>query len=107
MKVKQLSLVIAVSSLALLLSGTVIASNANCNSTFFAADGSYYAASNSDKIEVIAHAEPDLPPVALAPTPKKKPKSSTSFFSWITKSHTMPSLHFIEFIELFGNDEES
>lgn len=106
MKVKNLSLVLAVSGIALLLSGKLVAANA-CKSTFHAADGSYYATPSSDRIDIIEHAEPDLPPTTLTPKPQKKSKSSTNFFSWLTKSHTMPSLHFIEFIELFGDDEDS
>lgn len=106
MKGKHFSLVLTVSGLALLLSGNLAASNANCKYTFYAADGSYYAPA-PERIDVIAHAEPDLPPVVVTPELKKKTKSSTSFFSWLTKSHTMPSLHFIEFIELFGDDEDS
>ncbi len=81
------------------------AASAGCKSTFYAADESYYTAKSSEEINVIAHAEPDLPAVTVSPQQKKKSKSSTNFFSWLTKSHTMPSLHFIEFIELFGDDE--
>lgn len=79
-----------------------VSANGRCN-TFYAADSSYH--SSSEQIDIIQHAEPDLPPVINTPSKKKKQKSSTNFFSWLTKSHTMPSLHFIEFIELF--DEEN
>lgn len=82
--------------LALLASGKLSAeSNIHCDSNHYA----------TDSIDVIAHAEPDLPPVILPQEQKKKAKSSPSFFSWLTKSHTMPSLHFIGFIELFGDEE--
>lgn len=107
MKIRKLGLVIGLSGFALMLSGQLAASNASCNSTFYSADESYYAPENHDKIDVVAHAEPDLPAIVLTPEQKKKSKSSTSFFSWLTKSHTMPSLHFIEFIELFGDEEDS
>ena len=101
-KVFQIGLI----SLFVIASGQLFASNSACNNRFLAADDTYYAGSNSDHIDIIYHAEPDLPPIVLDTEKKKKQKSSTSFFSWLTKSHTMPSLHFIEFIELFSHEEQ-
>lgn len=60
----------------------------------------------SDEVEVIEHAAPDLPEVSVKVNNQKAQKSKTDFFSWLTKTHTMPNLHFIEFIELFGDDTE-
>lgn len=94
MKLKSISLFLA-GSLALFVSANLAAYSGGCESINY----------TSDKIDIIDHAEPDLPPVLLPEEQKKAAKSSTSFFSWLTKSHTMPSLHFIEFIELFGNDK--
>ncbi len=86
------------------VSNEVKASNNFCKPRY-AANESYYNSSSADEINVIAHAEPDLPAVTITPKQKKQTKSSTNFFTWLTKSHTMPSLHFIEFIELIGDDE--
>ncbi len=101
------SLKLSLIALTAFASAQVIAGNSNCKASYLAADGSYYSQKQTDQIDIIHHAEPDLPPVVLEQKEKKKPKSNTSFFSWLTKSHTMPSLHFIEFIELFGDDDET
>lgn len=60
----------------------------------------------SDEVEVIEHAAPDLPEVSTQTHQQKPQKSNTNFFSWLTKTHTMPNLHFIEFIELFDDEQD-
>lgn len=57
----------------------------------------------SDDVEIIEHATPDLPEISVETDEQKALKSNTDFFSWLTKTHTMPNLHFIEFIELFDD----
>lgn len=57
---------------------------------------------SSDELHIITSLEPEL----LEPAPNRMAsemnnKKSASWFSWLTESHNMPSLHFIQFLELF------
>ncbi|WP_251359139.1 hypothetical protein [Kangiella sp. TOML190] len=100
----KLSVIAIVSALVGYSSQTSASVNSRCN-TFYAAD-SYHQQVDSEQLEIIQHAEPDLPPADFVVSPKTKKKPSTNFFSWLTNSHTMPSLHFIEFIELLGHEND-
>ncbi len=100
----KLMIIVAVCALAGYAKQANASVNSRCN-TFYAAD-SYHQPTNSEQLEIIQHAEPDLPPAQPVTAPKTKKKASTSFFSWLTNSHTMPSLHFIEFIELVGHEND-
>lgn len=67
-----------------------------------------YSPTDDTQLHVLTQLEPEL----VQPAPqqntkkdKKKSEQSVSWFSWLTESHTMPSLHFIDILELFGGDE--
>lgn len=64
-----------------------------------------YSPSEDTKMHIISYAEPEFDAPKIQNKAPKKAKSDVSLYSWLTESHTMPSLHFIEFIELF--DEEN
>lgn len=58
------------------------------------------------QLHFIAYAEPEFAAPKISSKTPKKTKSEVSLFSWLTESHSMPSLHFIDLIEIFGTDNE-
>ncbi|AOE49191.1 hypothetical protein [Kangiella sediminilitoris] len=61
-----------------------------------------YVDYNSDELHIITSLEPELLEPASASLGNNVPeKKSASWYSWLTESHNMPSLHFIQFLELF------
>ncbi|NVK22178.1 MAG: hypothetical protein HWD86_06640 [Kangiellaceae bacterium] len=66
-----------------------------------------YSAKDDTQLHILTFVEPELIQPAQPPKEKKdekkKSEQSVSWFSWLTESHTMPSLHFIDFLELFGD----
>ena len=57
---------------------------------------------NSDELHIITSIEPELLEPASTPLGNVNAnKKSASWYSWLTESHNMPSLHFIQFLELF------
>lgn len=57
---------------------------------------------NSDELHIITSIEPELlEPASAQLGNTNSVKKSASWYSWLTESHTMPSLHFIQFLELF------
>lgn len=57
---------------------------------------------NGDELHIITSIEPELlEPASNRVTAEMTNKKSSNWFSWLTESHHMPSLHFIQFLELF------
>lgn len=57
---------------------------------------------NSDEIQIITSIDPELlEPASNQLNGEMNSKKSASWYSWLTESHNMPSLHFIQFLELF------
>ena len=57
---------------------------------------------NSDKLHIITSIDPELlEPASTQMTSDMGGKKSANWYSWLTESHNMPSLHFIQFLELF------
>ena len=67
-----------------------------------------YSPNDDTQLHVLTQLEPELvQPATQQQSTKgeKKSEQSVSWYSWLTESHTMPSLHFIDILELFGGDE--
>ncbi|GAA0204523.1 hypothetical protein GCM10009123_09880 [Kangiella japonica] len=92
--IKQL-LIIAGVALSILGSSNAIAKAQICSD-------SNQVSYNSDKLHIITSIEPELlEPAHNQMGSEMAQKKSTNWFSWLTESHNMPSLHFIQFLELF------
>ncbi|WP_223668617.1 hypothetical protein [Kangiella shandongensis] len=63
---------------------------------------SYRVDSSSDELHIITSLEPELlEPASTRLAHNDSDKKATNWYSWLTESHNMPSLHFIQFLELF------
>lgn len=61
---------------------------------------------NSDELHIITSIEPELlQPASARLGVTDKTEQSSNWYSWLTEQHTMPSLHFIQFLELFGQSK--
>lgn len=57
---------------------------------------------SSDELHIITSIEPELlEPASGQMAANMNTKKSASWYSWLTESHNMPSLHFIQLLELF------
>lgn len=63
---------------------------------------SHHMSYSSDELHIITSLEPELlEPASARLANNDSDKKSTNWYSWLTESHNMPSLHFIQFLELF------
>lgn len=81
------------------LSGQAIAGAQVCSNVS-------YSPKDDTQLHILTHVEPELvQPTSKQKDSAKKSQQSVSWFSWLTESHTMPNLHFIDILELFGKNK--
>lgn len=66
-----------------------------------------YSPKDDTQLHILTYVEPEL----VQPAEKKtdaqtqSAEGSTSWFSWLTESHNMKSLHFLDFLEIFKKEK--